>query len=122
MYSAAPIRMDRTMMILDLRGEKLNSSAACGMESKPTKAQGATAITARIPPSCREPSPSLKKPGCRWAAEALPLNSEATASSRTAPTSPSASPVWNLPAIEMPRMLSTAKSTSATTASSSSPA
>ena len=29
-------------------GEKLNSSAACGMESNPTKAHGATATTATI--------------------------------------------------------------------------
>lgn len=36
------------MMTFTFFGEKLNSSAACGMESNPTKAHGATATTATI--------------------------------------------------------------------------
>ena len=50
MYTSPPKRMEMTMMVLVFLGENLNSSAACGMVSKPTKAQGATATTARIPP------------------------------------------------------------------------
>ena len=95
------------MMPFTLRIEKLNSSTACGIVSKPTYAQGATATMARMPRHICEvfnaaPGFSGPQKGARLDQLVMGENMADTTIITNAVARPKAMIVWKIPDFRTP--------------------
>ena len=117
MYMSAATEMELMRRALVFLLEKEYSSEACGMQSKPTKAHGASAAMVKTLDSADF---SGAKNGLRLDQSGPPMSTAAAMTSME-PTRPTATAVWNQPAASTPRMLTTPMMTMAAMQTMSSP-